>query len=405
MSLGPYLTQSWGTFASKVYPTTVVHHDGAQQPLTYTRYTYHKFRPLNGKTASIKGWREPTLHRTYCHKATPFPGPFSYVCENTVGLRILHKGDQGFPPSGMDLLAVSGSGNYPIENGDRAIATNKCLQKMKDGSVSAGTAVAELNRTIAMIVGLIQDIATLTKRADNLLKSHKIARRVRETLNQMKVSRHYRTKVRRMLGKKLADNWLQYQYGLKPLVSDIYDLAQQFTTTSRYGRLYMHSIGQSSSFTALPALAPFNPGALASLTGTRQHGAKVRVDFSVGNAMLYQYDAMGLVNPLALGWELLPFSFVIDWLLPIGPFLQGLTAHWGTTFKGASTTVWCHVKARAVWTVYRYYYGPPIACDIENSATWRAPSGPPFPKFYIKNPLNSTTRLVTALALLRQLKH
>jgi hypothetical protein len=46
----------------------------------------------------------------------------------------------------------------------------------------------------------------------------------------------------------------------------------------------------------------------------------------------------GFTNPVNLAWEILPYSFVIDWLLPIGPYLETLSAWHGTAFAGGFKT-------------------------------------------------------------------
>jgi hypothetical protein len=40
-------------------------------------------------------------------------------------------------------------------------------------------------------------------------------------------------------------------------------------------------------------------------------------------------NALGLANPAALVWEALPLSFVFDWFVPVGNWLQGATAEAG----------------------------------------------------------------------------
>lgn len=40
----------------------------------------------------------------------------------------------------------------------------------------------------------------------------------------------------------------------------------------------------------------------------------------------------GFTNPVNLAWELLPFSFVVDWFLPIGPYLETLSQWDGLEF-------------------------------------------------------------------------
>lgn len=44
------------------------------------------------------------------------------------------------------------------------------------------------------------------------------------------------------------------------------------------------------------------------------------------NPGLRQLNGLGLLNPALLWWELLPYSFVVDWFLPVGDVLTSLTA-------------------------------------------------------------------------------
>lgn len=44
----------------------------------------------------------------------------------------------------------------------------------------------------------------------------------------------------------------------------------------------------------------------------------------------------GISNPALLAWELLPWSFVIDWFIPVGDYLESLSAFDGFTFSGGS---------------------------------------------------------------------
>jgi hypothetical protein len=41
------------------------------------------------------------------------------------------------------------------------------------------------------------------------------------------------------------------------------------------------------------------------------------------------FTSLGLTNPALVAWELVPFSFVVDWALPIGDWLSSLDAMLG----------------------------------------------------------------------------
>lgn len=55
-------------------------------------------------------------------------------------------------------------------------------------------------------------------------------------------------------------------------------------------------------------------------------------------AVLRPLDQLGLINPLTVGWELIPFSFVIDQFIPIGNYLASFSAYagWDVLDSGGS---------------------------------------------------------------------
>ena len=68
-------------------------------------------------------------------------------------------------------------------------------------------------------------------------------------------------------------------------------------------------------------------------------GIYVRLDYRTVNPVLAAMQKLGVANPASLAWELLPYSFVVDWFLPIGQYLNSWTADLGLSFIGGSQTV------------------------------------------------------------------
>jgi hypothetical protein len=58
-------------------------------------------------------------------------------------------------------------------------------------------------------------------------------------------------------------------------------------------------------------------------------------------------QSLGLLNPEVVAWELLPWSFVIDWFIPIGDYLQARATLSGVVISATlqTTTVREHVFA------------------------------------------------------------
>jgi hypothetical protein len=115
---------------------------------------------------------------------------------------------------------------------------------------------------------------------------------------------------------------------------------------------------------------------------------------------------LGLTNPASMAWAALPYSFVVDWLLPVGTMLGALSAPVGLKFQTGYTTTraWGDVEIRRTLLPQ---YGTVEHNDgvsrVQHSAaminrevhyTW--PTVLPYVRFPFSNP----TRLLNAAALL-----
>lgn len=151
--------------------------------------------------------------------------------------------------------------------------------------------------------------------------------------------------------KDLASNWLALQYGWKPLLQDIHETIALVREKSRTDVVRIRStskraIRDESAFDTVG-----HPGFHAGIQGSNgfsqcNYGLRFKV-----NSQLTSYLAQtGFTNPVNLFWEILPYSFVVDWFLPIGPYLETISAWDGLDFVGGyqtrftKTTDFCHVS-------------------------------------------------------------
>lgn len=149
------------------------------------------------------------------------------------------------------------------------------------------------------------------------------------------------------------DMWLEAQYGWKPMLQDVHAAVSQLSdrehgdfppiVTVKSGRterdLFYREMSGSSSW-----------GPLVETWLKKRHEVEhkcfVRLDFTPDNGMLQTAAQLGLTNPAELAWELLPFSFVADWFIPVGDYLSQLDATLGYAFKGGSITKKTTMKTR-----------------------------------------------------------
>lgn len=204
---------------------------------------------------------------------------------------------------------------------------------------------------------------------------------------------------------RISERYIQYEYGWKPLMSDIYGsvgLLQEILEDDSRLPIISASSSRHDSRDYPVTLKEWRPnGKLnASMTTTVSFTAKL------DNWYDRRVNQAGLANPVSLGWDLIPFSFVIDWVVPVGQVLQAMTATSGLTFLYG----YKHVVVNYNGTAKRSIASPPSGfyrtseepASVEvNGFGFRrsAYGGFPRPKPYIRSPF-TTDKAVKALALI-----
>lgn len=162
------------------------------------------------------------------------------------------------------------------------------------------TAIGELPETLAMFMDLL-------KALKNPLQSLKKASK-KDLLTQG------------------SQAWLTYRYGVMPLVyqaQEIIDLLNKQTDTwsnTRVSERTSKSDRFDLTHSFISSDAPLCKE-LITITCESKHSALVRRCYSIE-----QLKAKRLaINPVATGWELIPFSFVIDWFVQVGDLISALT--------------------------------------------------------------------------------
>lgn len=122
--------------------------------------------------------------------------------------------------------------------------------------------------------------------------------------------------------KLIGNSWLQWTYGWKPLISDIYNVADEAVRKVQTSTIVRSSATQRYDNTHARnfPISGFDKGRYV-----RRGGQSVRFkcrfaipekDFSV--------ERWTSLNPVSIAWELLPYSFVVDWFVDIGSTLRTL---------------------------------------------------------------------------------
>lgn len=297
----------------------------------------------------------------------PYKVPLEYI--------FVQKRDSKF--SHNESVAGRGTGHEAYRTQARNRAYNKLLNSLGDASQIAAS-IAEWRSTASSIsnncVALL-GFARAVKRG-----------RFTEANRALGIRKGFRPKA-----KELGNRWLEYSFGWAPLVKDIYngiDVLQRplpseaIKGIGRYGGRFLNINDGTTLFTAVS-------------TARCEMGGRI----SVVNPNLYVANQLGLVNPAAVVWELIPFSFVVDWFFNVSQVLGTLSDFAGCVIQDGYTTHYDVTNTVYYWPVSSPQYFYENEC-IEVTRTVGL-SGPtlapkPFTGF-------SVTRGANSIALLLQL--
>lgn len=242
---------------------------------------------------------------------------------------------------------------YPNTTEAKALA--KCLSRSKGMKVNLAQMYGERRQTVGLVINSLNRLVNLA----GALKKGNIAaaRRLingtpgKDTVKSVSVWNRNGTHVigKRFVhtrkgktaglppGKTFANLWLEYQYGWRPLLSDIYGSCEEIADTFYAPKMLRISATSREDIDQKDNVDMSIPHERVSRTiRNRSH---VVFMFSEPTEWTNVLSRTGLSNPAHLAWELMPYSFVIDWIVPVGDYLSNLDATVGLNFvKGSTTT-------------------------------------------------------------------
>lgn len=140
--------------------------------------------------------------------------------------------------------------------------------------------------------------------------------------------------------------WLEYRYGWRPLLFDAEDALQAFCERTHKGDIrngkarFNADITNSTSYTTVDG--PVTVMGSRVLTGSRVYRGAAYA--GIGDLSV-KYG----IDPLVTGWELIPYSFVIDWFLDVGTWIKAVSPFSGTSFLGSMASVKDTYTSRTEW--------------------------------------------------------
>jgi len=204
-----------------------------------------------------------------------------------------------------------------------------------------------------------------------------------------------------------GSHWLEWVYGWKPLAADIYGAAENMINGSCARghpiRAQAQEIGDryTSSYTD-------GNGVQYTQVVLSKYQSRIVAFYALGGGDLDTLASYSSLNPVSIAWELVPYSFVVDWFVDVGGYLRNMESGllYGSDFVSG------YMSERAQESVNEFAGGGNDSFSVNaagNADTRRFSrlvlSTSPLPRRPSFNPKLGTGRLFNAAALLSQQLH
>lgn len=252
-----------------------------------------------------------------------------------------------YAPSATGLSSVSIS---DADNAAKADFLKHLIREQRQ--VSGGVILGELRETLRM---LRNPARSLRRRVTDWQNS---ARKLRTRAQRSRRGSYAERK--RALNKDLADSWLENSFGWQPLLSDIDDASRALNRRNEYVGDPQGVYGEGGRDTDLGTTVAYGNG----------QGCRIYHSFArkiVTHVEYYGHTRAYVLNPLRFNarlwgfspqdfvptlWELMPYSFLIDYFTNIGNVLEAWS--WGR-----ADLAWCEKRVLRQYTNTRTYWSVP----------------------------------------------
>lgn len=254
---------------------------------------------------------------------------------------------------------TTGEEEIPSRETVRQVLENELLDKVRQTPVDLGVALGEFRETANFVAsamvktvgvmkaarkgdlsGVVQTIIGRQSKATRgrVLKGHKGGNgpETSSFLDRVNPVIKGDTSRFRSVPLSAAGTTLMANYALQPLISDVKGsleaLEADWLTNKR--TKYYSKKGRDYSIDLRTEVKPPDSAypILYGCSGKAKYRARIGIELEIENDLIVALDTLGLLNPISTGYELIPFSFVLDWFLPVGDFLRQMQPPQGYKF-------------------------------------------------------------------------
>lgn len=292
-------------------------------------------------SVNTPGWPHAYRENAYfraVYRASGSPWPYSATFNS------------GASAGGTECIGTMCGTNplWPVDYTEERVRVQDILiRKMQDKlsamKVNLATAFVERQQASNLVASTARRIA----QSVHSLRKGKFAEAARQLTGSTS-----RLPAKRALG-GIPEQWLALQYGWKPLLSDVHGACEAVAAAHSNERPPVYTVRAThrEQLDKIKQEFPRGPDSyLPATIKSRNEGSvsgRGLMEFRVTSQLASDLAHTGITNPALLAWEVLPYSFVVDWFIPVGSYLQRLDYSRGIEFSRGFVVC----KVSDSWTV------------------------------------------------------
>lgn len=224
-------------------------------------------------------------------------------------------------------LKIADYRDLSVQTAAKRAANAKFLSKLRDSQLNLAVDIAEAAKTRKMMSNSVRDVVRMARQcrrdALNWARANWLVQQQRPSKERRRLRDSVPAKYRGETDPSviMGNRWLEWQYGWKPLLSSIFGACD---FERRKPRQSFRIQGNSKRRTIQTVITTTTYGFRTWNDIENSSYATVRCDYRVNNSLANDASRFTSMNPLAIAWELVPYSFVVDWFFDIGGYMQDL---------------------------------------------------------------------------------
>lgn len=221
--------------------------------------------------------------------------------------------------------------NFTTPTSDYTNVLNKAVadvyEQLRSGDVGTGLNIAVDLAEGHQVKKMVNDAMALVK---HILRFRKPSNWYRAFAESKNIVKSFSTDPRHW-----GNQWLAFQYGWWPLANTLYGSFNAVMHRRTYSLARIVGKGYDRQSTQKYFSDQVGYGSRELVQSDRRLRAMVTCEFELGNTIKQRMLGYTSLNPLVIAWELVPLSFVVDWVYDIGGYLEALegAAGFGQSFK------------------------------------------------------------------------